>query len=224
MREKRTIIQNQTLPVIALRGLVLFPKMVLHFDIGREKSIAALNQSLESGRRVFLTAQSNIQEDNPHADGLYRVGVIAEVKQVIRVQGSGLRVMAEGLTRAKIMSVSQEEPYFVAEVRPYPTRRIPSGSQDMVSALMRTVKNLFEEYVSLSPKMPKELVIGVIAAEDPLLLSEYVAGNVPLPVEEKQEVLEESNILRRLEILAEIFENENEILRLEAGIYEKVKN
>lgn len=89
---------------------------------------------------------------------------------------------------------------------------------------MRTVKNLFEEYVSLSPKMPKELVLGVMVAEDPLLLSEYVAGNVPLPVEEKQEVLEESNVLRRLEILAEVFENENEILRLEAGIYEKVKS
>ncbi len=224
MREKRTVIQNQTLPVIALRGLVLFPKMVLHFDIGREKSIAALNQALEEGRKIFLTAQSDIQEDDPHDEGLYRVGVIAEIKQVIRVQGTGLRVMAEGLTRAKILSVTQEDPYFIAEVRPYPTRRIPSGSQDLVSALMRTVKNLFEEYVSLSPKMPKELVLGVMVAEDPLLLSEYVAGNVPLPVEEKQEVLEESNVLRRLEILAEIFENENEILRLEAGIYEKVKS
>ena len=224
MREKRTVIQNQTLPVIALRGLVLFPKMVLHFDIGREKSIAALNQALEEGRKIFLTAQSDIQEDDPHDEGLYRVGVIAEIKQVIRVQGTGLRVMAEGLTRAKILSVTQEDPYFIAEVRPYPTRRIPSGSQDLVSALMRTVKNLFEEYVSLSPKMPKELVLGVMVAEDPLLLSEYVAGNVPLPVEEKQEVLEESNVLRRLEILAEIFENENESLRLEAGIYEKVKS
>ena len=176
MREKRTVIQNQTLPVIALRGLVLFPKMVLHFDIGREKSIAALNQALEEGRKIFLTAQSDIQEDDPHDEGLYRVGVIAEIKQVIRVQGTGLRVMAEGLTRAKILSVTQEDPYFIAEVRPYPTRRIPSGSQDLVSALMRTVKNLFEEYVSLSPKMPKELVLGVMVAEDPLLLSEYVAA------------------------------------------------
>ena len=90
MREKRTVIQNQTLPVIALRGLVLFPKMVLHFDIGREKSIAALNQALEEGRKIFLTAQSDIQEDDPHDEGLYRVGVIAEIKQVIRVQGTGL--------------------------------------------------------------------------------------------------------------------------------------
>ena len=94
MREKRTVIQNQTLPVIALRGLVLFPKMVLHFYIGREKSIAALNQALEEGRKIFLTAQSDIQEDDPHDEGLYRVGVIAEIKQVIRVQGTGLRVMA----------------------------------------------------------------------------------------------------------------------------------
>ncbi len=224
MKEKKTVVQNQTMPAIALRGLVLFPKMVLHFDIGREKSILALNHAMENDRRIFLTAQADVQDDNPGPKDLYQVGVVAQVQQVIRVQGSGLRVMAEGLYRAKLLRIRQEEPYFIADVRSHPTRRLPAASEDLASALIRTVKNLFQEYCELSPKMPKELVLGVMMSEDPALLSEYIAGNVPLPVEEKQEVLEQSNLLRRLEILAEIFENENEILRLEAGIYEKVKS
>lgn len=224
MKEKKTVLQNQTMPVIALRGLVLFPKMVLHFDIGREKSVLALNYAMENDRKIFLTAQADVQDDNPGPKDLYQVGVVAQVQQVIRVQGSGLRVMAEGLYRAKMIRMRQEDPYFIADIRAFPTRRLSAASQDMASALIRTVKNLFQEYCELSPKMPKELVLGVMMSEDPALLSEYIAGNVPLPVEEKQEILEQSNLLRRLEILAEIFENENEILRLEAGIYEKVKS
>lgn len=223
MRERRTAIQSQSLPVIALRGLVLFPKMVLHFDIGRDKSIQALNHAMEHGRRVFLTAQCDLQQDNPEPKQLYQVGVIAEIQQVLRVQGAGLRVMAEGIQRAKMLEMEQEAPFFMAQVRPYPIRRLPSDSADLVSAMMRTVKNLFETYSSLSPKMPKELVLGVMTAEDPNMLAEFAASNMPIPVEEKQEVLEESNVLRRLEILAEILENENEILHLEQDIYEKVR-
>ncbi|MBQ2751371.1 MAG: LON peptidase substrate-binding domain-containing protein, partial [Oscillospiraceae bacterium] len=221
--EKKKAVVTQTLPAIALRGLVLFPKMVLHFDIGREKSILALNSCLESGRKIFLTAQQDVAEDDPAPDKLYKVGVVAEIKQVIKVTDRGLRVMAEGMYRAKITKVKEISPYFVVDVRPFNTKRIPAGSDDMINALMRTVKTLFQEYCDLSPKMPKEIVLGVMSQEDPTMLAEYIAGNVQFTVEEKQQVLEESNILRRLEILAEIFENENEILRLEAGIFEKVK-
>ncbi|MEG2175205.1 MAG: LON peptidase substrate-binding domain-containing protein, partial [Oscillospiraceae bacterium] len=192
MREKRMVTQNQTLPMIALRGLVLFPKMVLHFDIGRDKSIAALNAAGENGRKVFLSAQRELADDDPAPKELYPVGVIAEIKQVIRVPGAGLRVMVEGLTRAKLIRFTQEEPYLMAEVRSLPMRRQPANSEDLVSALMRTVKNLFEEYASLSPKMPKELLLGAMLAEEPNALAEYIAGNVPLPIEEKQEILTES--------------------------------
>ncbi len=214
---------TQTMPAIALRGLVLFPKMVLHFDIGREKSILALNKAMESGRKIFLTAQKDVSIDNPKADELYKVGVVAEIKQVVRVSGNGLRVMAEGVYRAKMIAVHDDEPFFVVDARRMPTRKIPADSEEMTSALMRTVKSLFQEYCDLSPKMPKEIVLGVLVASDPEMLSEYIAGNVPFTIEEKQSILEQSQPLKRLEMLAEIFENENEILRLEAGIYEKVK-
>ena len=222
MESKKAVV-TQTMPAIALRGLVLFPKMVLHFDIGREKSILALNNALENGRKIFLVAQHDVADDDPTPDRLYKVGVVAEIKQVIKITDKGLRVMAEGMYRAKIAKVRETSPYFVMDIRPFNTRRIPADSDEMVSALMRTVKNLFREYCDLSPRMPKDIVLGVISEEDPAMLSEYIAGNVQFTVDEKQSVLEESNLLRRLEILAEIFENENEILRLEAGIYEKVK-
>lgn len=221
--EKRAV-TNEVMPMVALRGLVLFPKMVLHFDIGREKSIKALNDAMEKERRIFLTAQRDLQEDDPNIDGLYRIGTIAEVKQVVRGPNGGLRVMAEGVRRAKLLSLAQQEPFLIGEVRPVGLRRIPSDSREYVDALMRTVKDLFEQYCTLSPKMPNELILGVMMAQDANLLAEFVAGNLPIRYEEKQEVLEESSVLRRLEILAEIIENEIEVLRLEKDIYDRVQN
>jgi ATP-dependent Lon protease len=224
MGEKRSAIQNISMPLIALRGLVLFPKMVLHFDIGRERSIQALNDAVENNsRRVFLTAQKDISDDNPSPSGLYHVGVVAEVKQVIRIPNMGLRVMVEGLYRAKCLSFTQEDPHFIVETRAFPVRRLAQSSLEFARALVRTVKNLFEEYANLSPKMPKELMLGVMTTEDPVLLGEFIAGNIPISVEEKQEILEESNVLHRLQILAETIEHENGILALERDIYEKVR-
>ncbi len=220
--EKRTV-QNEVMPMVALRGLVLFPKMVLHFDIGREKSVKALNDAMEHGRRIFLTAQRDLQEDDPTIDGLFRVGTVAEVKQVVRVPNGGLRVMAEGQHRAKLISLAQQEPFLAAEVRPLALRRIPADSRDYVSALMRTVKDLFEKYTSLSPKMPNELALGVLMAQEPNLLAEFVAGNLPISYEDKQEILEESSIVRRLEVLTEILENEIELLQMEKEIYDRVQ-
>ena len=144
MESKKAVV-TQTMPAIALRGLVLFPKMVLHFDIGREKSILALNNALENGRKIFLVAQHDVADDDPTPDRLYKVGVVAEIKQVIKITDKGLRVMAEGMYRAKIAKVRETAPYFVMDIRPFNTKRIAADSDEMVSALMRTVKNLFRE-------------------------------------------------------------------------------
>ena len=223
MREPKTAAPTKKIPMIALRGLVLFPKMVLHFDIGRVRSVSALNQAVGGDRQIYLVAQKDVKEDDPNADGLYTVGVVAEIKQVVKVQGEGLRVMVEGIYRAKTVSVEQEDPHFVAEVREFPTRPVTSRSFDLIDALMRTVKGLFEDYSLLSPRMPREFIGSVMTADDPEYLSEFLASNLPLPIEEKQEVLEQSNIAKRLEALAEILENENSVLNLERDIYEKVK-
>jgi len=221
--EKRTI-RTEVLPMVALRGLVLFPKMVLHFDIGRDRSVKALNDAMEHGRQIFLTAQRDLQTDAPDLDGLYLVGTVAQIKQVVRGPGGGLRVMAEGLYRARLVSLRQQDPYLVGEVRAIALRRIPADAHDYTDALMRTVRDLFERYTELSPKMPNELVLGVMMAQEPNLLAEFVAGNLPIPYEEKQEILEESNVVRRLEILTEILEHEIELLHMEKDIHERVQD
>ena len=226
MGEKKTKIipANRTLPMIAMRGLVLYPNMVLHFDIGREKSIAALNESAASEERlIFLTAQKDIEVDEPKISDLYQVGVVAQIKQIIKIPKGGLRVMVEGCYRAKITVPMQDTPYFMAKTKSIPLKRKPANSADMEIALIRAVKNLFEDYSDLSPKMPKEIMLGVMMAEDANVLAEFIAGNIPVSVEEKQTILEQSDVLKRLEYVAQVLESESEILALERDIYDKVK-
>lgn len=216
--------QQLVMPMVALRGLVLFPKMVLHFDIGRPKSVLALNAAMSTNRQIFLVAQQDIREDDPDMDALYEVGVVGEVKQIIKLPDSGFRVMVEGLYRAKLIDVAEYTPYRRVEVKKHPIRGASKLDPELVEAGIRVVKELFQQYVELSPKMPREIVEGGLLSEDPQYLTEFVAGNLPLPVEDKQEILEESNLLERLQKLAVILDNENNILGYERDLYEKVKS
>lgn len=215
--------QPAKMPMLVLRGLVLYPQMVLHFDVGREKSILALNSVMSTDRRIFLVAQKNIRDDEPKADSIYKVGVVAEVRQIIKSQGGTWRVLVEGVYRAKVTEVLTEEPYFEGTVLPFPLKTGRNLKSALCDALMRTVKDLFEEYCFLIPRMPKELVINALVSEDPIHLAEYIAGNMQMEVEDKQTILSQSDPLKRLEILARILEEENDILSLEADIQEKVK-
>ncbi len=215
--------QPVKMPMLVLRGLVLYPQMVLHFDVGREKSILALNSVMSTDRRIFLVAQKNIRDDEPKADSIYKVGVVAEVRQIIKSQGGTWRVLVEGVYRAKVTEVLTEEPYFEGTILPFPLKTGRNLKSALCDALMRTVKDLFEEYCFLIPRMPKELVINALVSEDPIHLAEYIAGNMQIEVEDKQTILSQSDPLKRLEILARILEEENDILSLEADIQEKVK-
>ena len=150
------------MPILVLRGLVLFPQMVLHFDVGREKSLLALNKVMSGDRRIFLVAQKDIRDDEPKAQNLYKIGVVAQVKQIIKSQGGTWRVLVEGLYRAKLIEVLGEEPYFEGQVVEFPLRITRSIKSAMCNALMRTVKELFEEYCYLTPRMPKELVVNAL--------------------------------------------------------------
>ena len=216
-------LQQDRMPMLVLRGLVLFPQMVLHFDVGRDKSILALNQVMSGDRKIFLVAQKNIRDDEPKADALYKVGVVAQVKQIIKSQGGTWRVLVEGMYRAKLLEVVGETPYFEGVVIPFPLKNSRNLKSAMCDALMRTVKDLFEEYCYLTPRMPRELVVNALVSEDPVHLAEYIAGNMQMEVEDKQAILSQSDPLKRLEILAHVLESENEILSLEADIQEKVK-
>ena len=219
--EKTTPLGN--IPVLAVRGMVLFPKIILHFDVGREKSILALNEAMgEDDRHIFIVAQKDIRTEDPNKDEIYKVGVVAEVKQIIK-SSNYLRVLVEGKYRATLTDLTQEEPYLMGTVEEYPVNSPDDPESPMMKALIRTVRDLFEEYGMRTPRMARELVFGALTIDDPLFLSEYIASNLPISFEDKQEILEESDVTNRLELLAKILEEENNILTLEQEIQDKVR-
>ena len=224
MATENEILETKTLPMIAMRGIVLFPNMILHFDVGRKKSIAALEEVMKGDRTVFLSAQKNIEEDEIDAKGVNKVGVVAEVRQVLKSDEDTVRVLVEGKYRAKLVDVVSENPYFIVQVEEYPIKTIKPKKSILCAALMRTVKDLFNEYTYLVPKMPKEMVIKALTTDDPELLGEFLTGNLNIDTEDKQDILEESNYVKRLEMLATVLENENNILNVEHDIFEKVKD
>ena len=160
------------MPMLVLRGLVLFPQMVLHFDVGREKSILALNHVMNGDRKIFMVAQKNIREDNPGANDIYQVGVVGQVKQIIKSQGGTWRVLVEGLYRARLLELLSETPYFDGMVEEYPLKTLKPAKSALCEALMRSVKDLFEEYCYLIPRMPRELVVSALVSDDPVHLAE----------------------------------------------------
>jgi len=207
---------------LALRGLVMFPHMVLHFDVGRPKSVFALDKAMNSDRRIFLVALKDIADDDPDLSQLYKIGVVAEIRQVVRSQGGSLRVLVDGKYRAKLIELISEDDCSIGMISPFPvSSRI--SNKPMCGALMRTVKNLFSEYCALSPQMPKELITTVLSSENPVYVTEYIAGNIPFKLEDKQKLLEITGVLKRLEVLAKMLENENEIQSLENDIHDRVK-
>ncbi len=219
-------VQNRTarLPMLALRGLVVYPNMVLHFDVGRKKSVLALNEAMGTNQLIFLVAQKDIREDEPKDYDLYNIGVVAEVRQILKMPGDSLRVLVEGLYRARLIDILQENPYMSASVEEMPLKTIHTKAQkDTAEALVRTVKDLFEEYSYLTPQMPKDYMLNVMASDDPVYLCEYIAGNLMFKTQDKQSILDESSPIKRLELLVKILENENSVLSIEKDLYDKIK-
>lgn len=210
------------LPVLALRGLVVFPKMLIHFDVGRQKSINAINQAMQDGRLIFLTAQKDMDVDDPTSDDLYEIGVVASIKQILKMPGDGLRVLVEGVERGKTMHYYQDDPHFIARIAKIPgDEKVEKTS--LHEALMREVRSLFEQYASFLPKMSTEMMMTVMNSQDPGDFTDYIAANAMFRYTDKQLVLEQSDVVKRLESLAKILQSEIEILEIEHGIHEKVK-
>lgn len=219
MSQENTIL---TMPVLAVRGMVLFPNMILHFDVGRERSINALNEAMEDDRMLFLTAQKDMRDDDPEWDEIYEVGVVAEIKQIIKAKGY-LRVLVEGKYRAKLITPLGRDPYLTARIEEYPNASVRGISAKTIEALQRTIKNSFEQYVGRSPRLTREILFGAISVTDPLQLTDYVTSNLPISFQVKQEILEETSVLYRLRKLAKILEEENDILSLEQEIHENIR-
>ena len=210
------------LPVIALRGLVVFPNNVVHFEVGREKSIAAIEAAMHGNSSVFLVAQQEMDTENPDREDLYAYGVIADIKQALRVSDDLVKVLVEGKTRARLLELETEGKYLQASVRPAPVRGIAADKRTQCEALVRSLKDSFEEYLSFSPQLSKDVVYNIISSDNPMFLSEYMPANLLLKYEDKQTILNETSLLTRLEKLLTLLREECQVLEIERDLDEKV--
>ena len=210
------------LPAIALRGLVVFPNNVVHFEVGRTKSIAAIEAAMHANSSVFLVAQREMDEEEPALRDLYAYGVIAEIKQVLRVSDDLVKVLVEGKTRARLLELDAGEKYLQATVRPVAVRGIPADKRNQVEALVRSLKDCFEEYLSYSPQISKDVVYNIVSSDSPLYLSEYMPANLLFKYEDKQVILNESTLLGRLEKLLTLLRQECQIMDIERDLDDKV--
>lgn len=210
------------IPMIPLRGLTVYPNMVLHFDIGRDKSISALEEAMITDQLILLSAQRDPDTELPTFEDFFKVGTVARIKQMLKLPGDAIRVLVEGVSRAKIDEIMFDIPYFRCRI----TEVIEEDQEDIplkVQALMRTALANFEDYLRLNPKASPEVFLSVASVESPSRLADLIASNLDIKVDEKQSILEAFESEKRLEILNEILLREIEILNIEHDISIKVK-
>lgn len=213
------------LPMLAMRGIIPFPNTSIQFDVQREKSQKALTFALENGQEIFLVAQKDLRIEEPEQKDLYVVGVVAEVIQTFRISPDVVRVLMESKSRAKIVDLNEADERSMVEFEYYPMKKIRTEAQrDNVSALVRMIKRLFESLSNLSPAMPNEVIADVMAIEDGEQLVNFICSNLLFPFQNKQKILEESNLIKQLEKLLEDLEKEVEILTIESDIALKTKD
>ncbi len=212
---------TRKLPVLALRGLVIFPGMLLQFDVGRKRSIRALNLAMEGDQTILLAAQKDLSENEPGGNQIYRMGVVAKIKQVITHSGEGIRLFAEGECRAHIVEVVQEEPCLLAKVVEIEEQKASSTPRN--EALIRRTQSLFEEYIQNYRKVPPDIILNVLQKKECGELADYMAANVMLDFDLKQQILEELNPVKRLEKFDKILENEIRVLQIENELNEKTR-
>lgn len=213
---------SRVMPLIPLRGLSVFPNMVLHFDIGREKSIAALEKAMLINQTVFLVAQKNAETDLPTVADFYHVGTVAKIKQMLKMPGDHIRVLVEGVCRGEMMKLLKEVPYFQAQVKEIRELSVDELEPKTV-ALMRNVLSGFEEYIRYSAKLSPELMASVEGEDQPGRLADVVTSHLDIRTEDKQMVLDTFSVEDRLELVSGILVRESEILKLENDIGVRVK-
>ncbi|APM40619.1 endopeptidase La [Clostridium kluyveri] len=211
------------LPLIPLRGITIFPYMVLHFDVGREKSILALEKAMLEEQKVFLTAQRQAKTEEPGREDIFNTGTICNIKQILKLPGDTVRVLVEGETRALLKEYISEEPFFKVKVEVLEDEENYNENKDC-EALVRAIKKNFNEYVKLSGNIPAETIITLDEIDNHGRLADTISSYLMLKQEKKQELLESYEIEERLQKVLAVLANEIEILKLERKIGIKVKN
>ena len=222
MSKEKNETAASTMPVIALRGLTVFPNVLIHFEVARDASVKALEEAITAGSSVFLVGQKDISVEAPEQKDLYTVGTISNIRQILRMPGDNVRVMVEGQKRGRLVQILQKEPYLEAEVQEIEEGAAPR-STPRVEALMRSTYELFQHYTELAPKISPDLLVHVLASQDPGYIADYIAQNIAMRNSDKQAVLEELRPVRRLEKLHRLLEREVEILSLDMEIQNKAR-
>ena len=225
MSEKVTIKVERKelhLPTIALRGLVVFPNNLVHFEVGREKSIAAVEWAMANNSNVFLVAQKEMETSEPTQQDLYTYGVVAEVKQVLRVSDELVKVLVEGKYRAKLNELDTTGDFLLSAVRSAPVRAAKPEEAVETEALLRALKTGFDEYLGMNPRLAKDVVFTIVSSDDPMFLTEYMPANLLFRYEDKQAVMNENTLNGRLQRLVEMLRRECQVMKIEKEIAEKV--
>jgi len=212
--------QKTIVPLLPLRGILVFPATVLHLDVGREKSIQALERAMIGEHFIFLTTQKEVSIDDPTKDDMYPVGTLSKVKQMLKLPNGTIRVLVEGLKRGKIERFLKTDRYFEVEITTYENE----GGHDLEEeALVRTVLDYFEQYIRLSKKISFETFTSIQDIDEPGRMADLIASHMPLKLKEKQELLETFDVKERLQRLINILHNEKEVIQLERKIGQRVK-
>ena len=217
---KSNIISN--MPLLPLRGIVVFPYMILHFDVGRIKSIKAIEEAMLKEQTIFLVAQKDPNNEDPTFDEINVYGTIARIKQLLRLPGDTIRVLVEGIERAKVINFTQNDPFYTADVMNLKSMSLQSGKTD-IQALARQVIEHFENYAKLSSKISPDATLSITNIKDISRLPDVIASNLEISIEQKQTILEELSPKKRLRMLLDLLAKENEILEIEKNITTKVR-
>lgn len=212
---KKTIV-----PLLPLRGLLVYPTMVLHLDVGRDKSVQALEKAMVEDHLIFLTMQKDMDIDEPEEEDLYKIGTLTKVKQMLKLPNGTIRVLVEGVQRAELEELMEEDGYFAASLHLYEEETSKDVEDE---ALMRTMLQYFEQYIKISKKISHETYATVSDMEEPGRMADIIASHLPIKLKEKQHILETLNNKQRMNYVIDIIQNEKEVLNLEKKIGQRVK-
>ena len=214
--------QTFYMPAVALRGLTILPGMIAHFDISRDKSLKAIEEAMQQDQKIFLVAQKDIEKDDPVAEDLYTMGIVADIKQVVKLQNDIVRILVDGQSRAKLLGFTRHEEYLEAEISYFESNAylLPD---DMQQAMIMGVKEAFHRYAAVIGKMSKELIRQIDKYDDLEKLIDYVTNNLPVSYEQKQEVLETEDISERYQVIVALLLGQVEVISIKNELQKKVK-
>jgi len=220
MSEKNVVIE--TMPMLALRGVSAFPNMILNIDVERPISVAALDKAMSGDRRIFLLAQRSPRVEFPKQQDLYTIGTICLIKQILRVPNDGIRVMVEGLSRARLLEIISDKPHFVVKLEKLVESR-PARISGKTEAMLRQCYGLYSRYLELTSNPSPEAIAALALSNDPGYVADFIAQNIHLRHPEKQQLLEELSPSRRIEKINKILQRELEVLEIEQQLRQKTQ-